>query len=161
MTSDAATSVGAVPLTHGELAAAVDQADPPTSPKDRVNRSVQLGELISQAVVATPGVVRVEPTLKNALLRITTSATTTMAGVLHGSDHDRPERYLAIDGVSVVVHNNYVDSSIDIVTDTTQPARRTAQLTQQRVEAVIRDAGLTPVTTAITVLWIEPPTTPA
>lgn len=117
--------------------------------------SAQLAERVSDAVTGTTGVTRIEPTLKNAIVKLT-EAQRVVTGISRTTSHDQADRYFAVDGVSVVIRDDhYADVSVDIVIDTTQPARTTAHHTRTNITHTIQQAGLTPGRTTVAILAVE------
>ncbi len=149
------------PVPAEDLLEEVLQSDSPaTGPENIVVAgSAQLAELVTNAVTGTTGVVRIEPTLKNAIVKLTAAAHHMLTGISRTTPNDEPDRYLAVDGVSVVIRNHHADISVDIVIDTSQPARTTAHHTRTNITHTIQQAGYTPGHTTITILAVEYPTT--
>lgn len=99
----------------------------------------ELTDEIAAVVVATAGVVRLEPSLKSALgqLAVTSKATA------------------AVDGVHVVSRGEVTEVSVDIATSGTLPALASAELVQQRIQDAIRQAGHQPGSVTVSVLAVE------
>lgn len=149
--STAPTSVTA----SDALAQEVLQSDSPATGPEALALagSAQLAELVSAAVAATRGVVRIEPTLKNSIVRLATAAHQVVAGITRTTG--QPDRYLAVDGVSVVIRDDQTDVGVDIVVDTIQPARTTAHAARATITHTLEQAGLTPGRTTVTILAVE------
>lgn len=156
MTSpDTPPTVTPQPEPAEQLLLEVLQSDDPATGAETVALagSVQLAELVSDAVTATTGVVRIEPTLKNAIVKLTAAAQHTLTGISRTSPDEKPDRYLAVDGISVVIRNDHADVTVDIVVNTTaQPARTTAHLTHTNINRTIHQAGLIPGHTTVRIL---------
>lgn len=147
------------PETADDLLDEVLQSDnPATGPENlTLAGSAQLAEQVSNAVTGTTGVVRIEPTLKNAIVKLTAAAHHIATGISRTSPANEPDRYLAVDGVSVVIRDDHADVSVDIVANMTQPARTTAHLTHTSINRTIHQAGLTPGHAVVRILVVEHP----
>jgi uncharacterized alkaline shock family protein YloU len=116
------------------------------------------GRLISSSLIAglaartaldTPGVLRLEPTLRHLLPRLGTTA----AKNLHpGRDHGAALRH---DGVFVTLHEGTADIQLDIATDMAFTALTVADSVQQRIRQAIMYTGITPGRIDILILAIE------
>ncbi len=97
---------------------------------------------LAETVLASPGVVRIEPDLEQALadlLRPDPASPGDRVGVSHGSD-------------------GRLHVSVDLVVDPTpHPALTTVTILHERLLARIRALGLTPGTVSIAVLALESP----
>ncbi len=110
--------------------------------------TADLSRAVTEALLGTPGVVRVEPTLRNALPGA--------GGTDAGSAAQNTRRLFTIHNVvRLTIRGSFVDATADIATDNAHPARRTAELAKKRIGEAIRAAGKSPTTIAIHVLAIE------
>ncbi len=116
--------------THAELRAATDD----------------LRNALAAAAVAVDGVVRLEPSLRNALRRLH-AGTTVLAG-------GRTVRSAA-DGIELHRRSAVVDVHVDVVTAPTRAASTTAREVRGALAAVLREHGLEPGSLTVAVLSVE------
>ena len=116
------------------------------------------GRLISSGLVArlaartaldTPGVLRLEPTLRHLLTRL---GTTAVKNLRPGGDHGSAFWH---DGVFVTLHEGTADIQLDIATDMAFTALTVADSVQQRIRQAIMYTGLIPGRVDIIILTIE------
>lgn len=100
------------------------------------------------AVLVVPGVVRLEPSLADALHQL---RTTTLGGVTGHQD-----LHSAADGVRVTRHADTVDVHVDLTTATARPASQTARAVQDALGAAVAAHHLTPGRVSVTVLRLHP-----
>ncbi|MHA7244106.1 Asp23/Gls24 family envelope stress response protein [Paeniglutamicibacter antarcticus] len=108
------------------------------------NRDIEA--LAAQAAMQTPGVLRLEPTIRDLLGRIgPTGAARSGQGAnrLH-------------EGVVATINDGIARVHLDIATDITYTALQVAQTVQDRVCQGIRKTGLIPGNVDISILAIEP-----
>lgn len=118
-------------------------------PETPVQTADALRQAAAAAVTALPGVIRLEPTLTNALLRLRTA---TVAKAVPG----RPTVYSAADGIRLARRGDLIDLRVDITVTTTQAANRTAQAVHDALQAVITAHQLTPGQITVVVLRLQP-----
>jgi len=108
-----------------------------------------LREAAAAAITDLACVVRLEPTLSNALRRLQ-NATLDRATV--------GERtvYSAADGIRLARQGDLVDIHTDITVTTAQPANVTAQAVQDTLRAAVVAHGLIPGLITVTVLQLRP-----
>ena len=111
--------------------------------------AARLSEQVAATVLATPGIIRLEPTLRSALRRLAGGAAERVVGA------GAAERAATDQLVGVRLVASLVDVTVDVVTSSTVPARVTAELVQQRIVALLADAGLQPGAVTVTVLSVE------
>ena len=116
--------------THAELRAATDD----------------LRDALAAAAEAVPGVVRLEPTLRNALRRLQVGTTVLANG--------RGARSAA-DGIELHRRGDVVDVHVDVVTAADRPARSTAREVRRALAAVLVGHGLEPGSLTVAVLSVE------
>ncbi|SDS92258.1 hypothetical protein SAMN04488543_2649 [Friedmanniella luteola] len=97
-----------------------------------------LSSSLVTAVLATPGVVRLEPTLQAALRRLGGSTGTGATGE-----------------VRVTRRGEIVDLSVDVVTEPDAQARRTAEAVRARLRTLLAEQGLQAGSVSVSVLSIE------
>lgn len=122
-------------------------AHAPTDPTDTLRQTA------AEAVLAVPGVSKLEPTLRNALNRLHTTATrlttnrtpTKTSGTTH----------IAAEGINITQQDTVIDIHVDIAVTPTQPAHLTAQHVQTALTQHITAHQLTPGTITVAVLTIE------
>lgn len=95
---------------------------------------------------AVPGVVRLEPTLRNALRRLRVGSTV----LLNGSGARS-----AADGIELHRRGDVVDVRVEIVTDTTRSAAATARDVRRALVDVLARHDLRPGSVAVAVLSVE------
>lgn len=105
-----------------------------------------LRDALARAAVEVPGVVRLEPTLRNALRRLQAGSTVLLNG--------RGARSAA-DGIELHRRIDVVDVHVDLVTDPTRPAAATARDVRHALVAVLARHDLRPGTIAVAVLSVE------
>lgn len=112
-----------------------------------------LRQSAAEAVLAIPGVTKIEPTLRNALNRLHTTATrlttdrfTTTAG---------GTTYTAAEGINITQRDSVIDIHVDIAVTPTRPANLTAHDVQHALTSHITAQQLTPGTITVAVLTIE------
>lgn len=118
------------------------------------DRNDALRQSAAEAVLATPGVTKLEPTLRNALSRLHTTATrlttdrftTTTAG---------GTTYTAAEGINITQRDSVIDIHVDIAVTPTQPANLTAHNVQHALTSHITAQQLTPGTITVAILTIE------
>lgn len=124
------------PVTTGSGA---DQLTAPPPDGRATQDSIRL--TVSQVVLSTPGVVRLEPTLSTAGPKI----------LLHRSPTD---------GVRVLNRSNILEIDVNIATETTHQARRVARDVHHKVTAEMAKLGR-PGTIKVNVLTIDEATGPS
>ena len=109
----------------------------PDLPQPQVEMSDEtVAEAISETILTTPGVVRLEPTLS-----------TTGPKMLRRHSHT--------DGIRLLTRAHTVEIDINIATNTTQPARTIARDIHTRVDTRIATLGRTRGRITVNVLTIE------
>lgn len=106
----------------------------------------QLRDDLAAAAQATPGVVRLEPTLRNALRRLQVGSTVLLNG--------RGARSAA-DGIELHRRADVVDVRVDLVTDTTRSAAETAKDVRRGLVEVLARHAFRPGNLAVAVLSVE------
>lgn len=116
-----------------------------------------VADLAARTALDTPGVLRLEPTLKSLLTHLGTGP---IQNLRRTGTHTTSARH---GGVFVSVHNGIADVQLDIATDITFAALNVAQAVREQIARTISHTGLIPGRIDISVLAIEhPPTaTPA
>lgn len=109
----------------------------------------QLAQAAAAAVTALPNVVRLEPTLTNALRRLRNAT----AGRI---STNQEAAYSATDGIRLARHANLVDIHVDVTVATTQPANLTAHTVHKTLRDIITAHQLTPGEVTVTVLRLQP-----
>ena len=109
----------------------------------------ELAQAAAAAVVALPSVVRLEPTLSNALRRLRAAT----AGRIAARDQTA---YSATDGIRLARHGNLVDIHVDITAAAAEPANLTAQSVHHALRTAIADRHLRPGEVTVTVLRLQP-----
>ncbi len=101
---------------------------------------------LAETILATPGVIRLEPTLNNALRRLGDGVVPAAVLDIATGDQigDRTVRRAAADGISVRQLAGTVDVRIDLIVNLDRPARSTAEEVEQRVRTTLIDTGLHP-----------------
>lgn len=102
----------------------------PTTTSATAPGTAELARLIAATVLETPGVIRLEPALRNMLL-------------------------LQVDGVRLSVTNGAVETAIEVAIDNAHTALPTAELLQQRVIDLIRGQDLSPTDVSVSILAID------
>ncbi|MET4097699.1 hypothetical protein [Arthrobacter sp. UYCu712] len=121
----------------------------------RLISSDLIADLAARTALDTPGVLRLEPTLKNLLTRLRKG---TIQNLRRADTRTTPGRH---DGVFVTVHNGIADVQLDIATDIAFAALSVAQAVREQITRAISHTGLTPGRIDISVLAIEHPPTAA
>lgn len=116
--------------THAELRAAADE----------------LRDALAAAAEAVPGVVRLEPTLRNALRRLQVGTTVLADG--------RGARSAA-DGIELHRRGEVVDVHVDVATAADRAAAATAGEVRQALSRVLVAHGLEPGSLTVAVLSVE------
>jgi hypothetical protein len=116
--------------THAELRAATDD----------------LRDALAAAATAVPGVVRLEPTLRNALRRLHAGSTVLLNG--------RGARSAA-DGIELHRRVDVVDVHVDIVTDPSRPAAAVARDVRHALVEVLTGHDLRAGSIGVAVLSVE------
>ncbi len=106
----------------------------------------ELRDSLASAATAVPGVVRLEPTLRNALRRLQAGSTVLLNG--------RGARSAA-DGIELHRRVDVVDVHVDVVTDPTRPAASTARDVRRALVAVLAGHDLRPGSIRVAVLSVE------
>lgn len=96
----------------------------------------ELEAAVAEAILATPGVFRLEPTLHTAGLR--------------GLVHRHPT-----DGIQLIVRGDLVDADINVATSSTHQARAVAEHVHHRVIGLLAAAERRPGTITVNVLAID------
>ncbi|MDQ1058169.1 putative alkaline shock family protein YloU [Arthrobacter globiformis] len=112
-----------------------------------------IADLAARTALDTPGVLRLEPTLKNFLTHLGKG---TVQNLRRTDTGTTPARH---DGVFVTVHNGIADVQLDIATDIAFPALNVAQAVREQITRTISYTGLIPGRIDISVLAIEHPAT--
>ncbi|MGM0929385.1 MAG: hypothetical protein ACQEXN_06730 [Actinomycetota bacterium] len=121
----------------------------------RLINSDLVADLAARAALETPGVLRLEPTLKNLLAHLGSGA----AQILGRNRVDStPTRR---DGVFATVRDGVADIHLDIATDIAYAALTVAQAVRGQITGALSRTGLTPGRIDIAVLAIEHPPTAA
>lgn len=108
-----------------------------------------IADLAARTAIETPGVLRLEPTLKSFLTHLGTG---TIQNLRRTDIRTTPARH---DGVFVTVHNGIADVQLDIATDIAFAALNVAQAVREQIARTISHAGLIPGRIDISVLAIE------
>ncbi|MGF9664245.1 hypothetical protein AAIH25_20505 [Arthrobacter crystallopoietes] len=117
----------------------------------RLITSDLVADLAARAALDTPGVLRLEPTLKNLLTNLGSGA----AQILGRNRADStPTRR---DGVFATVRDGVADIHLDIATDIAYAALTVAQAVRGQIIRSLSRTGLTPGRIDIAVLAIEHP----
>lgn len=107
--------------------------------------TAELADGAAAAVLAVPGVARLEPTLRNALRRLQTS-----------TDQRRPARAAgAGEGVSLRRRHAVIDLHVDLAVTPTRPAHLTAAAVQRALQRYLTTQQLSPGTITVAVLTLE------
>ncbi|MBT2597969.1 hypothetical protein [Arthrobacter sp. ISL-72] len=114
-----------------------------------------IADLAARTALDTPGVLRLEPTLKNLLTHLGKG---TIQNLRRADTRTTPARH---DGVFVTVHNGIADVQLDIATDIAFAALNVAQAVREQIARTISHTGLIPGRIDISVLAIEHPPTAA
>lgn len=121
----------------------------------RLISSHLIADLAARAALDIPGVLRLEPTLKNLLTHLGKGA---IQNLRRTDTSTTPARH---DGVFVTVHNGIADVQLDIATDIAFAALNVAQAVREQIARTISYTGLIPGRIDISVLAIEHPPTAA
>ncbi|MCG2624373.1 hypothetical protein LVY72_20995 [Arthrobacter sp. I2-34] len=117
----------------------------------RLINSDLVADLAARAALDTPGVLRLEPTLKNLLAHLG-------AGTAHILDRTRTDSTpTRRDGVFATVHDGVADIHLDIATDIAYTALTVAQAVRVQIARAVSHTGLTPGRIDIAILAIEHP----
>ena len=108
-----------------------------------------IASLAARAAVETPGVLRLEPTIKGFLASLGPAARQSLRAPVGQDGTHR------IDGVTATIANGSVSVQLDIATDIAYTALTVADAVQQRVRETIVHAGLVPGRIHIHILAIE------
>ncbi|MBG0740457.1 Asp23/Gls24 family envelope stress response protein [Paeniglutamicibacter antarcticus] len=110
-----------------------------------------IASLAARTTLETPGVLRLEPTVKGFLARLGPAALQRLSNSAgqNGTYRD--------DGVRVTINDNVAVVHLDIATDIAYTALNVAETVQQRVRGNIGHTGLTVGKVDISILAIEPP----
>ncbi len=127
---------------------------PPASPAAAgVDHADALHQTAAEAVLAVPGVTKLEPTLRNALHRLhttaswlTTDRSSTTAG---GTTHTAGE------GISITRRGAVIDIHVDIAITPIRPAHLTAHDVKNALTSHLTEYQLTPGIITVAVLTIE------
>ena len=106
----------------------------------------ELRDALAAAATAVPGVVRLEPTLRNALRRLHVGS----AVLLNGRG-----AHSAAEGISLHRRVDVVDVHVDLVTDPTRPAADTARDVRRALVAELGSRQLRAGSIAVAVLSVE------
>lgn len=98
----------------------------------------QLRQLIAAAAAQTPGVVRLEPTLKSVI-----------------RDLSRPIQTASLEGITLIRRAGVVEVTVDVAVDPRRTALRVAMDVQHHIADCIRRERLIPGPINVTVLAIE------
>jgi len=115
---------------------------------DTADTADELRQAAAAAVIALPAVVRLEPTLSNALRRLHAAASAKAAV-------DKQTAYSAADGIRLSRHGNLIDIHVDITVTTTQAANLTAQTVHRTLRTAITAHQLTPGEITVSVLRLQ------
>ena len=149
-TAPATTDGGPVPApTTGARRSAPDIN---TGPGGRRHRADSLAPELARVVLNTPGVVRLEPTLKDAVRRLTRRA---RAGTAGGGPPPGPTG-----GIRITSHAGSVNAIIDIAVTNTSSALSTARAVQSAALDTLYVASAQAPTVTVNVLSIEEVLTP-
>lgn len=119
----------------------------PASPTAELRAATDaLRDDLATATEAVPGVVRLEPSLRNALRRLHVGTT-----VLAGGRAARS----AADGIELHRRLEVVDVHVDLVTSADRSAADVARAVREALGSVIRSRGLEPGSLAVAVLSVE------
>lgn len=105
-----------------------------------------LAELVARAIRTTPGVVRLEPTMKNSLNRLMAKGTAKVG---------RSGRAAGIDGIVLSVRDGLTAAAVDITTDTNHAAVDVADAVQRTVHELLSTHGQQPGPISVNVLSVE------
>lgn len=105
----------------------------------------ELRTALATTTEEVPGVVRLEPSLRNALRRL--RGTTVLATGLRVRS--------SADGIELHRREDTVDVHVDVVTDLSRPAALTAREVRRALAGVVGDRGLRPGSLTVAVLSIE------
>jgi uncharacterized alkaline shock family protein YloU len=114
-----------------------------------------IADLAARTALDTPGVLRLEPTLKNLLTHLGKG---TIENLRRTDTRTTPTRH---DGVFVTVHNGIADVQLDIATDIAFAALNVAQAVREHITQTLSHTGLVPGRIDISILAIEHPPTAA
>lgn len=109
----------------------------------------ELRRAAAAAIIALPGVVRLEPTLSNALRRLHTA---TVAKAATGNE----TTYSAADGIRLTRRGDLIDIHVDITITTTPAANLTAETVRDTLRSAIVAYRLLPGEVTVTVLKLQP-----
>ncbi|WGW12319.1 hypothetical protein LWF01_00700 [Saxibacter everestensis] len=112
----------------------------------------RLAAVIAQTVLDTAGVIRLEPTLKNAISRLNARAAREAAARLNSVPSvDRGGQ----DGILLSLHQDGADVVIDIATDARYTALEIAEQVQGRIAHVLSESGVGRTQVKVSILAIE------
>lgn len=117
----------------------------PESPSDRTRR---LRDGAAATVEATPGVISLQPTLRNAVRRLRSTIDgrlSTIADLTH----------IASDGISLTERGDVIDIEVEITAGTVLAADLIALDVQHRLRALVLHEHLTPGVIRVAVLNLE------
>ena len=120
---------------------------PPTAALDPTpGTGTELPQGAARAVLAVPAVIKLEPTLRNALHRLRTP-----------SNRWRPQTATtaAAEGILIRRRGPVIDIHVDIAVSPAQPAHRTAAAVQHALRGYLTTQKLTPGTITVAVLTLE------
>ncbi len=115
----------------------------------RLISSHLIADLAARTALETPGVLRLEPTLKSLLNRLGTG---TIKNLRRTDTRTTPARH---DGVFVTIHHGIADIQLDIATDIAFTALNVAQAVREQIARTISHTGLSPGRIDISILAIE------
>lgn len=115
----------------------------------RLINSGLIAALAARTALDTPGVLRLEPTLRHLLTRL---GTTAVKNLSRDGGQGAAFRY---DGVSVTLHKGTADIQLDIATDMAFTALSVANSVQQRIRQALTYTGIIPGRVDIIILAIE------
>jgi uncharacterized alkaline shock family protein YloU len=116
----------------------------------RIVVSDLIASLAARAALETPGVLRLEPTVRGFLARLGPAVLHTLRP---SESQDGDDRH---DGVTATITGGVARVRLEIATDIAYTALDVAQAVQRRVRADIARTGLTPGAVEISILAIEP-----
>lgn len=116
----------------------------------QVITSQLIASLAARTALETPGVLRLEPTIKGFLTRLGPAALQTLR---NPESQNGTYRH---DGVAATISDGTAHIHLDIATDIACTALNVAEAVQQRVRERISHTGLTPGPVDICILAIEP-----
>lgn len=110
-----------------------------------------IASLAARTALETPGVLRLEPTVRGFLARLGPAA---LSNLQNSGSHNGSYQH---DGVTATITEGTVRIQLDIATDISYTAINVAEAVQRRVREHISHTGLTPDKIDINILAIEPP----